>query len=452
MQPVNNSSYTIPSKYFNELFHWPLPQQVCIDSTNRCNLKCTHCHQSHFPILYGDFDLSMFYELMNSLNPSITIQLSSMGEPLLARHLSSMLNYLAQHGYPVAFVTNATLLDKYIQDFLEKDIRMTISLDAASEDMYRQIRGTSLHKVLDNIEQLQSFKKANNLKMPIISGFTSILSQKNIRELPQIIQLAKKLDIQTVIAYHQAFYTTDEFHSNSLYFDQVLSDKMHIKAIQLAKKIGVDFFHTPLFDGDNHEQRLLEYYICKDEQGIQCRWLDNAAIIGWHGVLYACCYYDRLFMGDLKHNHFLDIWNGPHYRKLRLAHLNRKPPSICNDYCMAMQFVDTSKQSAFYFDVHVDTLNTDQLIGPLPYSFEHINHNYQEAVASFENNQFDHALDQLTDLIKIDSLFFEVYHLIALIYKTMGNSDAAIEWYQKAKSICSVYDNFLPTQPMTIIS
>ena len=430
-------------RYFSELYHWKMPETLCIESTNRCNLKCNHCHQSHFRMLYGDFDLRMFFDLIGELDQSTSISLSSMGEPLTAENFPVMYDYLNSRGFSIAFCTNGVLLDKYIEKFVGNPLGITISIDGACEETFRKIRGFSIEKLTGNIQKLNSLKRSEKTDKPILN-FTTILSKENIEDLPVLIELASNLEIKTVVAYHRMFYDKSNFEKKSLFFQKKLSDRMHLEAIKIAKNSGIEFLHTPLFQESMiplAEQKLLDNYI--DYEKSFCKWIDNTCIVGWHGTVFACCYFDKLFMGNLKYNSFNDVWNGPFYRNLRLKHLRRTPPPVCKERCIAMQSIDTSKEEAFNFQIDADSLKKEELMGPLPYSFSSANTTYKKAVVLYKNGNNERVLDVLADLQKIEKNFFEVFHLTGLAYSCLGNKEKSLVNFSEAKKIYPLYEELI---------
>ena len=434
------------SLYFKELYRWKHPASMCIESTNRCNLKCSHCHQSHFSMLHGDFDLKMFYALMEHIDTSTVISLSSMGEPLISKTFRPIFDYLSENGYSISFTTNGLLLEKYFDVLLDKAIGITVSMDGADSDIYKSIRGIKNESLLRNIETINSLKQLKNTDKPIIS-FTTVLSKVNIEDLPNVIHLANKLGVKTVVAYHRLFYDKDEFRRDSLFFHPEISDAIHIEALELAKHYGINFYHTPLFEENNipvSEQNLFNNYISIDKK--TCMWIVNTVIVGWHGTIFACCYADRLLMGSLKHNSFNDIWNGPFYRKLRLDHINQSPPDVCSQNCIAMQSVDTSNENYFKYEIDETYLQNEDLIGPLPYSYNLMNNRYMEAVKLFENSYYTKSLNILEELECIDGNFFEVYHLMNLIYEHLDDKYKSDMYLTKTNKICSSYKMLLNCQ------
>lgn len=97
------------------------PSQVVADTTEICNLACTHCTHPEFKksehyaarLLTPDLNQKMVDEVRDH-GKGITqyIRYSGNGEPLLNRSIYNMLAYAAQHsGTVVTLTTNGTLLN-----------------------------------------------------------------------------------------------------------------------------------------------------------------------------------------------------------------------------------------------------------------------------------------------------------------------------------------------------
>ncbi len=434
------------NSYFKKLHSWKMPAVLHFEVTNRCNLRCSHCHQSHFNLLHGDMPLAMFFQVIEEIEPAISIGLSSSGEPLIAEHFDTMLEYALHRGHSVAFTTNGVQLGNKVQTLVGKNIGITLSMDGATEKVYQSIRGISNKQVLRNLEKLNALKEQSHTDKPALS-LTMVLSRKNIEELPAVISLANHHKIKNVVAYHRVFYRGADFDKYSLYNYQDLSDQKHLEALKLAKEKKVNFFHTPFFhqgqDSNEFLQNVPTGYINKKDGVIFCEWIENISIIGWQGAVYACCHMDRLFMGNTRYNPFFDIWNGPYYRKLRLAHLNQTPPPKCEHECFMMQVTDSSNKEAFQQRVHESYLSMEEPIGPVPYSFRKADELYRKAIDVFEKSTPEKAIPILEHLVRMDENFFEALHLLGVCFSRLGQNELSSQHFSNAKQAYKDYEQLM---------
>jgi len=86
---------------------------LMIETTNRCNLKCTTCFSHQDGRSKTDMTLRSFIKLINSNANHIShISLYNYGEPLLNRSTFAMIRYAKKMGIKVKLATNGTLMDE----------------------------------------------------------------------------------------------------------------------------------------------------------------------------------------------------------------------------------------------------------------------------------------------------------------------------------------------------
>lgn len=171
------------------------PSQVVADTTEVCNLACTHCSHPEFRqsehyharMLGPDLNRKMVDEV-RAHGRGITqyIRYSGNGEPLLNRHLDEMLAYAAaQSGTTVTLTTNGTLLDEArAARLLATGVSLIdISLDAYQPETYARIRvHGDLARTRANVQKLIQLARAGHPGTRIVVSF--IEQPENSAEIP----------------------------------------------------------------------------------------------------------------------------------------------------------------------------------------------------------------------------------------------------------------------------
>jgi radical SAM protein with 4Fe4S-binding SPASM domain len=112
-----------------------------------------------------------------------------------------MVEYAAGRRAAVEFNTNGTLLDRSLATRLIDAglYAITVSLDGATPETFAGIRGGSeLAQVVGNVEILTSIKRTRGTRLPKIR-FNVVVMKRNWLEIPDILHLARRLDVDTVI-------------------------------------------------------------------------------------------------------------------------------------------------------------------------------------------------------------------------------------------------------------
>lgn len=235
------------------------PVSISIETSALCNLKCVMCPRTG-PTWDRDGFIGedILAKIEGFLPFALHLQLHGVGEPLLSPAFWRMLDLIRNHGIAFSEVNSNGLLldDNRIERLVDSDLSLiNISLDAATPETYRRIRGGDFAKVLDNIRRLRSRRDGHGRRLPkIVINMT--LMVENIKELPAFVDLACDLDIDGVQAWHLAKGTLsgndDSWRTTRdgwtfIYPEQHLSNSpalcnvMVSAALALAAKKGMPF-------------------------------------------------------------------------------------------------------------------------------------------------------------------------------------------------------------------
>ncbi len=166
-------------------------RMIAWELTRSCNLACSHCRASskHGPYA-NELTTAECFKLIDEIasfsNPVIIL---TGGEPLLREDIFEIAEYGNKKGLRMVMATNGTLLtDENVVKIIHSGVkRISVSLDgpdAATHDNLRQVSG-AFEQACEGINRA---KKAG-LEFQI----NSTITKRNIKFLPQIMELAKKL-------------------------------------------------------------------------------------------------------------------------------------------------------------------------------------------------------------------------------------------------------------------
>ena len=153
------------------------PSQLIVDTTEICNLACTHCPHPDFSKSEHYGGRSLDHELNVKLVGEVAehgrgltkfIRYTSNGEPMAHKHCFEMLEYAARNsGTTVALTTNGKILNAARAERLVStgvDV-VDISIDAFRDETYAQIRVKGNLKVTRaNVQRLIALSKENGIK------------------------------------------------------------------------------------------------------------------------------------------------------------------------------------------------------------------------------------------------------------------------------------------------
>lgn len=158
--------------------------------TDGCNSKCAMCDIWKSP--RRNIDLAMIEQLATSAQKLGTqMVLLSGGEAMQHPEWPRIAQIFRQAGLKVWLLTNGLLLRKQAADVIEHIDILTVSLDAATPDLYQKIRGVDGLDVI-----LEGMKMISEGGIPTSTRTT--LMQINYQQMPLIIDTALESGAQSV--------------------------------------------------------------------------------------------------------------------------------------------------------------------------------------------------------------------------------------------------------------
>jgi MoaA/NifB/PqqE/SkfB family radical SAM enzyme len=178
------------------------PRNLHIETTSQCNLNCAYCMlREKFPGR-GMMSLGQFEHLRPCFRHAEGVSLSGIAEPLLNRDLGRCIEIVKEENpdCSVSIFTNATLLDeKRAGEMMEAGLDMlAFSLDGtAGENVDPFRRPGGFDKALHNIRVLNEKKVRKGTPGPRLCA-TMVLHQANYGLLPEVVELAAELGVETL--------------------------------------------------------------------------------------------------------------------------------------------------------------------------------------------------------------------------------------------------------------
>ncbi|MDA3967558.1 radical SAM/SPASM domain-containing protein [Helicobacter sp. WB40] len=321
----------------NVKYFYPYPKGINVSINNVCNLTCIMCpffskefektHKIDYFKTKRVLEDSYIYEAIDYLSkaveqyPDVTIGFTAAGEATLDDRLPKFIEHARQKGIPYRYiVTNGTMLEKVGVDLLESGLnRMAISIDGATSETYKKIRGASLDKVERGVRKcVEHARKLNafgaNIEFDLNCVLTDIFKESDEKDM----YLQKWSDCRDII--------TKIFFTNMVVYDE--------------------------FGLDKNTQKRYEKFSCS------LPWQNFS--VDCYGNVTCCCtmdssvMYNPISLGNVKELGYKGVWNGIGYKTLRKETLEQKfnKFSLCNG---------CAERFKMCFDVEKDTTSRHEL-------------------------------------------------------------------------------------------
>jgi len=241
------------------------PQWFMIETTSHCNLKCVMCPHGHDAMpSKSHLDTSRFSKSFDFLAMADRLQLFGTGEPLLSEAFWEILESMdPDTDTEVSINSNGTLLTP---DRIDRLLRsplswISISLDAATPETYRRIRGADFDLVIARVKDLIRERNARQSPRRLRVFINMTLMRANIEEFPRFVELAADLGVDGVqvnqLLWHKEHCTWEiqKGDWSFVYRDQLLRTSVETandcirKALENSANNNVPIF----FDGSQFE-------------------------------------------------------------------------------------------------------------------------------------------------------------------------------------------------------
>lgn len=224
-----------------------------IEVTSRCNACCVMCPKPFMMNEWSNGDLSLedYLKLREYFERFKIIWLQGWGEPLLSRDIFEMVRAAYRNDGIVGLTTNAMLLTESVsKKLIENGIKtIAISIAGAREETHQSIRiGTSFNKIIENVKCLERLRRSMNARdLRII--FTFLRMKQNIRELPEVVELASRLNIDEVVGANLDYIPSREHYEMKI-FSEGEAPREYVEIVreseEKAKELGVSIYNYPL--------------------------------------------------------------------------------------------------------------------------------------------------------------------------------------------------------------
>lgn len=193
------------------------PLQLFLEITSKCNLRCVKCGMNYDAARLKAQKIPFsFLELMDDFfQTAVEVHTFGYGEMFLYPELPQLVQMLKSHNCRVSGITNGTKIGQKEVSWLvsSRYDQLTFSIDGATQETMKRLRGADLDKILQSLAMLKEEKDRQGSDLPrIVVNF--VAQKDNFRELPLLARTLIDLDIYFlgVNALHH-FYGGEDTYS-----------------------------------------------------------------------------------------------------------------------------------------------------------------------------------------------------------------------------------------------
>lgn len=262
-----------------------IPDEIIIEPTNSCNLRCPVC-PTHFAMKRkkGFLEFDLFKSIIDEFKdikkkPRISMNFS--GEPLLNKDIPLFVEYASKNGHQTMISTNCTIMPKEMVERLVKaglsDIHLAIDgFSKKSQEAYRV--GSDFDAVKENVEIFLKTKHDMKANKPYVT-IQTLLTAFSEPEMEAMTQWAKDIKANQIQfkSLSMGSYTSKEMQEEYKYL--LPKEEIHLRKYSSINKTV-------------------------------CRLPEKQALVYWNGDLGLCCVdFDNVVkLPNIKEKGFLNTY------------------------------------------------------------------------------------------------------------------------------------------------
>lgn len=329
----------------------PMPQEVSLQLTYRCNLRCTHCYQWNEQGFFRDFeparqrmelDLSIVEDVLAATAGTRSKLFLWGGEPLMYTKFGEVADLLERYPRTVNMCTNGLLFKRKLDDLLRigENLNLLISLDGLGDD-HEALRGKgTFRRTVENIETMLELKRQNRFGGEI--SLSCMVSHVTVGKMYEFMEWAEELGVNTVYFQFPWYISPevaaamDELYAKSFSWLRpdtgtdrptwhsytyrlppeqlpVLRESMRRLA---ERRWGVRVRYQPQLEADEVEDFILGTSQPAQRRS-RCLAVSNRMEVHADGKVSSCKFFPEFVVGSLYETPVAELWQSEAFREVR---------------------------------------------------------------------------------------------------------------------------------------
>lgn len=237
----------------------------------------------------SDLDLDTLRRTLDALPELEHIELQGEGEPLIHPSFFDLLTLIRERHIRVSFICNGSLLSqRNVDRLLDLGVeKISVSMESADPEQFRQIRGGLFDKVVRGIETLLSTRNQRGLDRPVV-GLSITVLRSTRDQLRPIVALYKRLGLDGGLTLQPL---QDKQDYTRHYGDQMQGDMLSRAE---ADNVWVRMLSDKELRAIEHQRSPVRGFFDELMEGWQpasrrCPWLETGLYVERDGTAQVCC-------------------------------------------------------------------------------------------------------------------------------------------------------------------
>ncbi|WP_018680218.1 radical SAM protein [Actinokineospora enzanensis] len=326
----------------------PLPQEMCLQLTYRCNLRCSHCYQWNEQGFFRDFSpqrqrTELGVEIVESLLSTTRAKLFLWGgEPMMHSRFRDIADLLVRYPRTVTMCTNGLLFKRHLDDLLRigEHLNLLVSLDGLGAD-HEALRGKgTFRRTEDNIRRMLDLKRDGGFLGEL--SLNCMVSHMTVDKMYEFMEWAEELGVNTVY-FQFPWYISPEvaaamdrvyaesfawlrpdtgtakptWHSYTYRLPEECLPVLRESMRRLASRAWrVRIRYQPQLDDDEIDDFILGTSRPAQRRS-KCLAVSNRLEVHADGNVSSCKFFPEFVVGNLYHTEVGELWQSRSFREVR---------------------------------------------------------------------------------------------------------------------------------------
>lgn len=329
----------------------PLPQEVSLQLTYRCNLRCTHCYQWNEQGFFRDFSpaqqktelsLDIVEDVLRATAGTRSKLFLWGGEPLMHSRFDQVAELLTRYPRTVNMCTNGLLFRRKLDDLLRigEQLNLLVSLDGLGDD-HEALRGRgTFRRTRENIETMLALKRSGEFRGEV--SLSCMVSHVTVGKMYEFMEWAEELGVNTVYfqfpwyispevagamdeLYRQSFAWLNPqtgtkrptWHSYTYQLPPEQIPQLRESMRRLASRSWhVRVRYQPQLEADEVEDFILGTSRPAQHRS-KCLAVSNRLEVHADGNVSSCKFFPEFVVGNLYSSGVAELWQSEPFRQIR---------------------------------------------------------------------------------------------------------------------------------------
>ncbi|SEF24156.1 radical SAM additional 4Fe4S-binding SPASM domain-containing protein [Amycolatopsis pretoriensis] len=333
------------------LYATPLPREVCLQLTYRCNLRCSHCYQWSEQGFFRDFSpqrqkTELGVEIVENLLRTTAETRSKLflwgGEPLMHTRFREITDLLVRYPRTVTMCTNGLLFKRHLDDLLRigENLNLLVSLDGLGAE-HEALRGKgTFRRTEENIRRMLDLKRAGEFGGEV--SLNCMISHQSVGRMTEFMEWAEELGVNTVY-FQFPWYISPEvaaamdrvyaesfawlrpetgtkkptWHSYTYRLPEECLPVLRESMRQLASRTWrVRVRYQPQL-ADDEVDDFIRGTSRPAQRRSRCLAVSNRLEVHADGSVSSCKFFPEFVVGNLYDTELGELWQSPAFREVR---------------------------------------------------------------------------------------------------------------------------------------